>query len=191
MDDRTKPQVIVVGVSAGSKSPTALRWAAERAAQSGGRVVAVRAWRPHLPATASHGTPSVTDPDVGSAEAAARESLAADVAEVLGVDHAAEIRLVHGGKGKALLTAAKEVDADLIVIDAPPRSDLSIAPWFVDRVIHQAPCPVVIMPPKVSGYPETLLSRFAKAVAGNVAEAAATAGRPGMRPPRADPAREA
>jgi len=61
---------------------------------------------------------------------------------------------------------------------------------LVDRVIHQAPCPVVIMPPKVSGYPETLLSRVARAVACNVAEAAATAGRPGMRPPRADPARE-
>src|SRR3954469_85498 len=191
MEDRTKPRVTVVGISAGSKSPIALRWAAERAARSGGRGVAVRAWRPHLPATASHGTPAVIDPDVGKAEAAARESLEADVAEVLGTDHGAEVRLVHGGKGEALLTTARELGADLIVIDTPPRTDLTTAPWFVDRVIHQAPCPVVIMPPKVSGYPETLLSRFPRAVVGNGAEAAAAAGRPGIRPPpRADPARE-
>ena len=153
-------------------------------------MIAVRAWHPHLPATASHGTPSVTDPDVGNAEAVAREALAADVAEVLGPDHRAEVRLVHGGKGKALLTMARELGADLIVIDTPPRTDLTTAPWFVDRVIHQAPCPVVVMPPKISGYPDTVLARFAKAVAGSVAEAAATAGRPGIRPPRAEPDRE-
>src|SRR5690349_9174576 len=190
MGDRTKPYTIVVGVSATSKSPTALRWAAEQAALRGGQLVAVRAWRPLLPGTASRGTPAVATPDVGAAEAAEREALAADVAGVLGAEHGADIELVHGGKAKALLATAQAVGADLIVIDTPPRTDLSTPPWFVDRLIHRAPCPVVIMPSKLSGYPETLLARFGKAVAGSVAEAAATAGRPGVRPPRADPARE-
>src|SRR4051794_5210166 len=148
MGDQTKPYTIVVGVSATSKSPTALRWAAEQAALRGGRVVAVRAWRPLLPGTASRGTPAVATPDVAAAEAAAREALAADVAEVLGADHPAEVRLVHGSKAKALLATTAALDADLIAIDTPPRTDLSTPPWFVDRLIHRAPCPVVVMPPR-------------------------------------------
>jgi nucleotide-binding universal stress UspA family protein len=145
MEDDTTPCTIVVGVSATSKSPAALRWAAEQAALLGGRVVAVRAWRPLLPGTASRGTPAVATPDLAAAEAAERESLAADVAEILGHDHPVEVRLIHGSKAAALLEAAQ--GADLIVIDTPPRTDLSIPPWFVDRLIHRAPCPVVIMPP--------------------------------------------
>ena len=151
MGDQTKPYTIVVGVSATSKSPTALRWAAAQAALRGGRLVAVRAWRQLLPGTASRGTPAVATPDLGAAEAAERESLAADVAGVLGADHPADVRLVQGSKAKALLTTAEALDADLIVIDTPPRIDLSTPPWFVDRLIHRAACPVVIMQPKVSG----------------------------------------
>src|SRR5689334_24235981 len=158
MEDRTRPYTIIVGVSAASKSPTAFRWAAEQAALHGGRVVAVRAWRPLLPGTASRGTPAVATPDVGAAEAAEREALAADVAGVLGADHPVDTELVHGSKAKALLATATARKADLIVIDTPPRTDLSTPPWFVDRLIHRAPCPVVVMPPKISGYPETLLA---------------------------------
>src|SRR5918912_1197988 len=141
MGDPTKPYTIVVGVSATSKSPTALRWAAEQAALCGGRLVAVRAWRPLLPGTASRGTPAVATPDIGTAEAAEREALAADVAGVLGADHPVDTELVHGSKAKALLTTATALKADLIVIDTPPRSDCSTTPWFVDRLIHRAPCP--------------------------------------------------
>jgi hypothetical protein len=54
MTDEDQPYTIVVGVSATSKSPTALHWAAELAALRGGRVVAVRAWRPTAPRPA-HG----------------------------------------------------------------------------------------------------------------------------------------
>ena len=125
MEDRTKPYTIIVGVSATCNHPP-------RSAGPPGRPPCAAAgwsrsgpWRPLLPGTASRGTPAVATPDVGAAEAAERESLAADVAEVLGADHPADVRLVHGSKAEALLATAAALDADLIAIDTPPRTDLS------------------------------------------------------------------
>ena len=180
--DESQPYTIVVGVSATSKSPTALHWATELAALRGGRVVAVRAWRPTPPQTASRVTPSPITEDAGAAQAQALADLQADVAEVLGGGHGVEVRLVHGGKRRSLLVAAEH--ADLLVIDAPRRLDISAMPGFAMRLVSSASCPVVVMPPRVSGAPRTPLERAAGAVARNVAEAAGRAGRPGLSHPR-------
>jgi nucleotide-binding universal stress UspA family protein len=179
--DETKPYTIVVGVSASSKSPTALHWAAELAALRGGRVIAVRAWRPTPPQTASHVKPAPINENSVATEQAARRTLEADVAEVLGGAHGLEVRLVHGGKRKALITAAQ--DADLLVVDAPRRLDLTTLPGFAHRLLYAAQCPVVVMPPSVSGARRTPLSRAAGAVGRGVAEAAGRAGRPGLSHP--------
>jgi nucleotide-binding universal stress UspA family protein len=180
-DGAGKPYTIVVGVSATSKSPTALHWASDLAAVRGGRVVAVRAWRSTPPQTGSRVTPAPLVEDVSEAERAALRQLVDDVEEVLGPNHTAEVQLVHGGKRRALIEAAR--DADLLVIDAPRRLDLTAAPGFAQRLVYAAPCPVVVMPPSVSGAPRTPLERAASALGRGVTEAAGRAGRPGLSHP--------
>lgn len=178
MADQNQPYTIVVGVSATSKSPTALHWAAELAALRGGHVVAVRAWRPAVSQTGSRVTPSPLGDDREAQEKLAAETLEADVAEVLGAGHGIEVRLVHGGKRSALLRAAR--DADLLVVDAPRRLDLTAMPGFAQRLVYAARCPVVVMPPAVSGAPRSPVERAAEALGRGVADAAGRAPRPGL-----------
>lgn len=182
MSDQSRPYTIVVGVSGTSKSPTALHWAAELAAMRGGRVVAVRAWRPTAPQTASRVTPAPVAEDSGASEAAALATLEQDVTEVLGPEHGVEVRLLVGGKRKALLQAAK--DADLLVVDAPRRLDLTALPGFAGRLVYAAACPVVVMPPSVSGAPPPPLQRVAGALGRGITEAAGRSGRPGLSHPQ-------
>ncbi len=175
---------IVVGVSATSKSPTALRWAADLAQLRRGRVIAVRAWRPTPPQTASRVSPSPLHEDADAARDQALADLHADVVAALGRDHGIEVELVSGGRRKALLAASK--GADLLVVDAPRRLDLSSSPGFAGRLVYAATCPVVVMPPSVSGAPQTPLERAASAVGRSVTEAAGRAGRPGFSHPNPD-----
>jgi len=181
MVDQSEPYTIVVGVSATSKSPTALHWATELAALRGGRVVAVRAWRPTAPQTGSRVTPAPLSEDTATAETEARDELESDVAEVLGADHSVDVRLVRGGRRKSLLAVAQH--ADLLVIDAPRRLDLSSPPGFAHRLLYAAHCPVVVMPPSLSGIGRSPLERAGRAVGRGVSEAAGRSGRPGLSHP--------
>jgi hypothetical protein len=174
-----QPYTIVVGVSRTSKSPTALAWAAAQALQNQGRLVAVRAWRMPNPQATPAGTPASRISRESEVEQAAEDSLAADVAATLGDDHGAELRLVRGGKYQVLIEAA--AGADLMVVDAPRQ--LLAGPMFAHRLVYAASCPVVVMPPRVSGEPPSVFNRMAGAIGRSVVTAAATAGRPGYRPP--------
>jgi len=138
---------IVVGVSGRSRSASALTWAVDEARHRDAAVVAIRAWRPSAPSS-SGSRPPLQTYDSESAYAAEQARLEADVAGVLGPDHGVECRLVHGGRRKVLIAAAQ--GADLLVLDAPRQSDLSVGPRFAHRLVYTAPCPVVIMPPSVS-----------------------------------------
>ncbi len=178
---QTRPYTVVVGVSATSKSPTALRWSVEEAAARGGRVVAVRTWRPTPPQTGSRGTPAVMAEDLRQAQQREDEQLEQDVREVLGDGHGVECRVLHGGKRKGLLSVAGE--ADLLVVDAPRRLDLTTSPMLAQRLIHQATCPVVVMPPQISGAGPTAIERAGRALGRNVVEAAGRSGRPGLSHP--------
>lgn len=172
-----RPYTVVVGVSATSKSPTALEWAAAQARQNNGRIVAVRAWKVPSPQAPPAGTPVVRVASADDVEREARESLEQDVAAVLGPDHQAEIRLVRGGTYRVLVKAAR--DADLLVVDAPRQ--LLVGPMFAHRLIYATACPVVVMPAELSG--GSTLARAAEALGRSVVTAAGTAGRPGYRPP--------
>jgi hypothetical protein len=174
-----QPYTVVVGVSATSKSPTALAWAEAQARQNDGRVIAVRAWRMPNPQASPPGTPAGRISLPADVERQARKSLEEDVSASLGTDHQAEIRLVRGGRFKVLVEAAR--DADLLVLDAPRQ--LLMGPMFAHRLIYAASCPVVVMPPDISGEPASMLTRVAGAVGRGVVTAAGTAGRPGYRPP--------
>lgn len=185
-DLRPVPPFLVVGVSR-SGSTQALRWAADECRHRGARLVAVRAWRPASGPGTSGSHPSLTTYDATQDEADGRAALERDVAAALGDDAAAavpgglECRLVHGGRRKVLVKAAR--GAELLVLDAPRRTDLSVGPMFAHRLVYTAPCPVVVMPPDVAGTTPTPLARAGRHLAENVARAAATAGRPGVRPP--------
>ncbi|MGI3783614.1 MAG: hypothetical protein ACRYG2_22855, partial [Janthinobacterium lividum] len=118
-------------------------------------------------------------PRADDVEAEARAALEHDVSATLGHDHDAELRLVRGSKFAVLLRAAEE--ADLLVVDAPRQ--LLAGPMFAHRLIYAASCPVVVMPPHLSGEPPTALTRMGRAVGRNVLAAAGTAGRPGFQRP--------
>jgi hypothetical protein len=174
-----QPYTVVVGVSPTSKSTTALAWAQAQARQNEGRVVAVRAWRLPNPQATPSGTSAGRVAVAQDVEAEAQQQLEADVAAVLGPDHGAEVRLVRGGRYNVLTKAA--VGADLLVVDAPRQ--LLAGPMFAHRLIYAATCPVLVMPPDISGEPASLLARVSGAVGRSVLAAAGTAGRPGYRPP--------
>ncbi len=173
------PYTVVVGVSATSRSPAALTWAAAQVEQNSGRLIAVRAWRMPNPQATPSGTPPGRIFREEDVERDARHALESDVAAALGPDHDAEVRLIRGGKLRVLLDAS--VGADLLVVDAPRQ--LLAGPMFAHRLLYAATCPVVVMPPQVSGEPASALSRVAGAIGRSVVAAAGTAGRPGYRPP--------
>lgn len=179
---------VTVGVSATSKSPMALAWARTHAAERGGRVLAVRAWRPPIPVANAPSAPPSVSTDIPAAERAARETFAQDLVEVLGPEHGVEFRLVRGGRRRTLTD--ESYGADLLVIDAPSVGDMARSPLSVSRLVRSAGCPVVVMPPHRSADTDTESGRRPRVhrnVALEVASAAGRSGRPGIRPaPRRD-----
>lgn len=176
--DDNRPYTVVVGVSATSKSEAALTWAQHEVERCGGRLIAVRAWRMPTPPASPAGAPAVDIPQTDDVEARARQTLEADVASVLGDDHNAELRLVRGGKMKTLVRAAAE--ADLLVVDAPRQ--LHAGPMFAHRLVYAASCPVVVMPPAITGEASTI-ARVAKSVSGGLVSVGGSAEHPAYRPP--------
>lgn len=170
---------IGVGVSATSKSPAALQWAAAQAQCFGGRLVAVRAWQVHTSSGTTSGVAAAMPPNASDLSQAAQRSLEADVTEVLGHDHGAEVRLRRGGHRRVLLDLSREVD--LLVIDAPRR--LTGEPLFAQRIVGAAECPVVVMPPGISEQGPGTVERVGRALGRAALRSAGTAGRPGYRPP--------
>ena len=137
--------VVVVGVSRTSGSPAALGWAQGEARVHGGRVVAITAWRPPRPPAAVGAKPSVVRYNLDEMRSEADTELRAAVTRALGADSGVECQLLTGGRRQALLQASTH--ADLLVIDAPRRTDFSSSSRLARRLLHQASCPVVVMPP--------------------------------------------
>jgi Universal stress protein family len=165
--------LIVVGVSARTGSPNALRWAADVASEVDGHVRALLAWRPPRPPSAPGMHPPVvsrTGPEDPAQDA--RERLAGLVAATLGEDHEVECVAEEGGPVGVLLRASTR--ADLLVLDSPRRSQGGTL--VATRLIYRSACPVVTMP--ATGAGPSGLRRFAAAVA----ESAGRAGRPGLPP---------
>jgi nucleotide-binding universal stress UspA family protein len=181
-----RPFTVVVGVSSTSRSPAALRWAVQEAAHHDGVVIALRAWRPPRPPAAVGAKPPTTSWSSSALAAQAQEELESDVAHVLGNAHDVECRLVKGGRRKALRAVSRY--ADLLVIDAPQRTDLTSPPLFARRLIYSARCPVVVIPPAVAEQLDTPLVAAGKRIGSLMMEAAGTAGKPGLPPtPRSKP----
>ncbi|MBB2987072.1 universal stress protein [Terracoccus luteus] len=171
---------VVVGVSPSSGSPRALAWAAREAAVRGGRLVAVRAWRPTAPVAATGGRLPSVAADTDADHTTAQTELDAAVAAALGPDHDASTRIVVAGRRTALTQAAE--GADLLVLEGPRTGEVSPR-WLVGRLLRSVPCPVVVVPVP-AGEARSPVAAGARAVGRAAARAAATAGRPGLqRPP--------
>lgn len=81
-------------------------------------------------------------------------------------------------------TAPDELSApaELIVLGSPRDTTVS-AHRLAGRLIHEAGCPVVVMPP-IEQVPEGKVRATGRKLAQATADAAAKSGRPGLRPPR-------
>lgn len=177
--------LVVVGVSQTSHSPVALRWAADYATLVNAHLLAVRAWRPSHPPSAAAGRPSVVSRDVDAERQHAESALYDDVRQSLGENHAAHCE-IREGTPASVLTALSRI-ASLLVIDAPRRTDLNTSPMLAHRLVYNASCPVVVMPPRISQQPDSPLISAGKWLARGIVESAGTAGRPGIRPPATRP----
>ena len=172
---------IVVGVSVRSSSPTALRWAADEAKIRKCGLVAVRAWRAPRPPAAPAGRPPAVARDAEAEFASAEEKLRADVAAVLGDKHNVDCRLV---KGSAVSVLLKETaTAELLVLDAPRKSNIKATTLLAHRLVYHVACPVVVMPPSLTHPEPGPLTRAGKELGSRIIHAAGTAGRPGLRLP--------
>src|SRR4051812_2534035 len=179
MSEHEQPYTVVVGVSATSKSPTALVWGKAQAEANRGRVVAVRVYQTPPVPTGPSGSGSRVPQDPETLAADQHAQLQRDVAQVLGEDHGVEVRAVRGGKRRGLLQQAQ--GADLLVIDAPRAPSMS--PLLAHRIVYAATCPVVVMPPSISELPESAFGRSARAFGRAALRSAGTSGRAGYRPP--------
>jgi hypothetical protein len=181
LEEQPERPLVVVGVSQTSHSPVALRWAADYTQLLGANLLAVRAWRPSHPPSAAAGRPSAVSRDVGGEREYAEAALYDDVRQSLGDDHRAHCE-IREGTPLSVLTALSGIAA-LLVIDAPRRTDLSTTPMLAHRLVYNATCPVVVMPPRISQQPDSPLVTAGKWLARGFVESAGTAGRPGIRPP--------
>lgn len=172
-----RPYTVVVGVSATSRSPAALVWAAAQAKVNHGHLIAVRVLKRNTPHDESASQRSGSDQ--GEGPTGLQADLEADVAEALGSEHEAECRVLYGGKRNSLLAVAH--GADLLVIDAARTP--SAASRLAHRIIAAAGCPVVVLPPALTGEPLSGMSRAGRAMGEAALRAAGTSGRPGYRPP--------
>jgi nucleotide-binding universal stress UspA family protein len=175
---------VIVGVSPTSGSATALRWGADEARRRSVPLFAVSAWRGPRPPMTSGARPPIVTSDRDSSYAAAESELAGHVAAVLGAEQEVSCRVIEGPALKVLRKISRQ--AGLIVLDAPQRTDFSQTPRLAQRLVYQAECPVLVLPPAVSRPPDTAFVRGSKLLGRSMAKAVADAGRPGLRLPRAD-----
>lgn len=159
-------ELVVVGVSQTSHSPVALTWAADQAACRDADLLAVRAWRPPRPPSTAAARPPATTRDLERERSDADRALQDDVRQALGPDHTARCE-IREGSALAVLNELS-VDAQLLVLDAPRRTDFKTTPMLAHRLVYQASCPVVIMPPRIAEQPDTPLVQAGRKVARGV-----------------------
>src|SRR4051812_38676252 len=143
MTDQDKPYTVIVGVSATSNSPAALVWGRAQAQANRGRLIAVRVYQmPNVqPGPSGASSRNMQDPEISRADQ--HSQLQRDVAYVLGDNHGAELRVLHGSKRRCLLQEAEQ--ADLLVLGAPRTASMN--PLLAHGIVYAATCPVVVMPP--------------------------------------------
>jgi nucleotide-binding universal stress UspA family protein len=144
--------IIVVGVDGSDSSRAALAWALAEARLRGSSVRAVHAWM--LPAMGAGEAPwalippgSYVDVNTEEIENATHEALDREIAEVQGPPGVAIEPFVAEGPAADVIVEASS-DADLIVVGTRGRGAIAtlVLGSTSQHVIHNAKCPVVVVP---------------------------------------------
>ncbi|SNT60836.1 Nucleotide-binding universal stress protein, UspA family [Asanoa hainanensis] len=139
----TESYLIVVGVDGSEGGRRALAWAAQEAADRGGAVQAVMAWR----WDGVELDPHTVRPDETRqhAERVLQQEIAALTAQH-GSTHPVAAEVVEGRAAQVLADAARA--ADLLVLGSHGHSRLhhTVLGSVSEEVIRLAPCPVVVIP---------------------------------------------
>jgi len=130
--------LIVVGVDGSDGGRRALRWAAHEAADRGGTVQAVVAWRWDEPDGGLEG------PEGVDAQQRAADILEQEIATIAQVPVA---RVVREGRAADVLVAAAR-DADLLVLGSHGHSRVwqRVLGSVTEECVRRATCPVVVIP---------------------------------------------
>jgi nucleotide-binding universal stress UspA family protein len=130
-------KVIVAGVDGSADSQRALSWAVDEARIRGDELMVVHAWE--YPVSYYNVPVAVERPAV--------ETLAGCLAQVDTHDVKVTSRLVEGRPVRVLVQAAE--GADLLVVGSRGHSGLAttILGSVSTGCVHQAPCPVAVIPP--------------------------------------------
>jgi nucleotide-binding universal stress UspA family protein len=135
---------IVVGVDGSEGSRLAAEWAADEAERWNARVVVVQAWE-FTPLVVATDAPI----DLVELRTQADETLAELVREIF-QDRVADVqaRVVEELPATAVLDACAEIDADLVVVGSHGKGGLKgmLLGSVSQKVVHHAPCPVVVVP---------------------------------------------
>jgi nucleotide-binding universal stress UspA family protein len=137
---------VVVAVDVAAGAAEAIRQAATEAQWRDEPLVAVTAYRTNHAAGAPGGRPISTLRTAAEDAAFAETMLRDAVRDALG-DEASEVelRVVPGVVGHAIIEAAREVQAHLIVLAG--RASISVLPaGFSQYVLRNARCPVMVVP---------------------------------------------
>lgn len=177
--EESEEYVVVVGVSDTSNSPTALAWAMDLVRARSGRLIAVRASQQG----GGFNTVGRSAPGIGSRPLEPEEErLREDVVSVLGEeavsgpDARVDVRVFRGETWKVLRNVSR--NASLLVLDAP-RNPVT-RPLLAPRVVYSVECPVVLMPPSISGVKTPRWRRAFDSMGRAIVRGTSQAGRPGL-----------
>lgn len=134
---------VIVAVDESGGSWSAIRLAASEARWRQSPLIAVIADRATgVPAGRPLSTVRTADDDQAAAETAAR----GEIRDALGDESGqVDLRVMSGLSGRAIVAAAREARAQLIVLAA--RSGISVLPGTVSQyVLRNARCPVLVVP---------------------------------------------
>ena len=146
MTTAPKQSTVVVGVKAGGVSRAAIRLADREARYRDAELVAVMAYVSDRALGAPGGRPLSVTHTADDERLVAEESLRDALVDALGDDAVyVRPRVVSGLAGRQLIEAAREEDADLIVVAS--RAAVTMVPGTVAQyVLLRAPCPVLVVP---------------------------------------------
>ena len=136
---------VVVGVDGSENSRAALRLAAQEARWRQASLVAVTAYEPPI-GTPTGGFPAASlhtaDEERATAESELRDTVNHELGDQAGQT---DLRVAAGLAGRVIIEAARQTEAELIVLAASPGK--SMLPGTVSQyVLLKAECPVMIVP---------------------------------------------
>lgn len=157
-----KPLRIVCGVDDSDGARQAARIASELARRLGARLVVVNVFSPITFAMPEGRTaPSLSDVNrerqaLLDERANRAEATLAAVVEDAAVDQGAELKVLAGDPARALIAEVKKrEDASLIVVGSRGQGAIrsAILGSVSARLVHEAPCPVVVVPSHLEATP--------------------------------------